>query len=184
MYFWDFPGGPVARALHSQCRGPRVQCLVRAVDPTCCNEDQRSRVPQLRLGAAKEINIFYKKNIFHCVKILKIIKLLSWYSTSWCLLSISVISYFCLLLPFLKVAKLNFSQLDFTLEYLTDIQVCKDEALSKLNAEDYKEDFLVMTEKSTMSNHFCQKFCTLCIKRCKMRNPAVANVRKNGCGIT
>ena len=58
----------MARALHSQCWRPRVQCLVGAVDPTCCNEDQRSRVPQLRLGAAKEINIFYKKNIFHCVQ--------------------------------------------------------------------------------------------------------------------
>ena len=58
----------MARALHSQCWGPRVQCLVRAVDPTCRNEDQRSRVPQLRLGAAKEINIFYKNIIFLCVQ--------------------------------------------------------------------------------------------------------------------
>ena len=26
---WDFPGGPVAKAPHSQCRGTQVQSLVR-----------------------------------------------------------------------------------------------------------------------------------------------------------
>ena len=31
---WDFPGGPVVKTLSSQCRGPRVQSLVRELDPT------------------------------------------------------------------------------------------------------------------------------------------------------
>ena len=38
----DVPGGPVAKTLNSQCRGPRVQALVRepdaaTKDPVCCN---------------------------------------------------------------------------------------------------------------------------------------------------
>jgi len=33
----DFPGGPVAKALCSQCRGPRGQFLVRELDPMCPN---------------------------------------------------------------------------------------------------------------------------------------------------
>ena len=35
--FWNFPGGPVAKTLCSQCRGPRFQPLVREVDPSCPN---------------------------------------------------------------------------------------------------------------------------------------------------
>ena len=36
LYRWDFAGGsPVAKILCSQCRGPRVQSLVRELDPTC-----------------------------------------------------------------------------------------------------------------------------------------------------
>ena len=34
---WDFPGGPVAKTLSSQCRGPGVRFLVRELDPTCHN---------------------------------------------------------------------------------------------------------------------------------------------------
>ena len=34
----DFPQGPVAKTLHSQCRGPRVQSVVRELDPTCHNK--------------------------------------------------------------------------------------------------------------------------------------------------
>ena len=33
----DFPGGPAAKTLHSQCRGPGFKSLVRELDPTCCN---------------------------------------------------------------------------------------------------------------------------------------------------
>ena len=33
----DFPGGPVAKTLHSQCRGPGVRALVRELESTCCN---------------------------------------------------------------------------------------------------------------------------------------------------
>ena len=33
----DFPGGPVAKAPSSQCKGARVQSLVWEIDPTCCN---------------------------------------------------------------------------------------------------------------------------------------------------
>ena len=32
----DFPGGPVAKSLHSQRRGPGW-ILVRELDPTCCS---------------------------------------------------------------------------------------------------------------------------------------------------
>ena len=43
----DFPGGPVAKTLCSQCRGLGVQALVRELDPTCCN--QRVHTPQLKI---------------------------------------------------------------------------------------------------------------------------------------
>ena len=33
----DFPGGPVVKTLRSQCKGPRVQSLVRELDPACYN---------------------------------------------------------------------------------------------------------------------------------------------------
>ena len=33
----DFPGGPMAKTPHPQCRGAQVQSLVMEVDPTCCN---------------------------------------------------------------------------------------------------------------------------------------------------
>ena len=56
----DFPGGPVAKTPCSQCRGPRFNTssgnwiLHTATKvATCCNEDRRSSVPQLRPGAAK-----------------------------------------------------------------------------------------------------------------------------------
>ena len=47
----DCPGGPVAKTPRSQYMGPRVQHLVRELDPTYRNE--RSYVPQLRPGTAK-----------------------------------------------------------------------------------------------------------------------------------
>ena len=34
---WDFPGGPVAKTLHFQCRKTQVQSLLRELDPTRCN---------------------------------------------------------------------------------------------------------------------------------------------------
>ena len=33
----DFPSGPVAKTLSSQCKGPVVRFLVRELDPTCHN---------------------------------------------------------------------------------------------------------------------------------------------------
>ena len=36
-YCWYFPGGPVAMTPSSQCRGARVQSLVREIDPICRN---------------------------------------------------------------------------------------------------------------------------------------------------
>ena len=33
----DFPGGPVVKTPHSQCRGARVRSLVRELDPACRN---------------------------------------------------------------------------------------------------------------------------------------------------
>ena len=43
---WGFPGGPVAKTLHSQCSGPRFKpwlgnCISRTATKalTCCNED-------------------------------------------------------------------------------------------------------------------------------------------------
>ena len=56
----DFPGGPVAKILYSQCRRARVQSLVRESDPirnnkefTQCLKDRRTPVLQLRSGTAK-----------------------------------------------------------------------------------------------------------------------------------
>ena len=60
-----FPGGPVAKTLHSQCRGPRFNPSSK-LDPTCHNEDGRSRMLQLRPGMAKQIN--------NCLKRVKIKK--------------------------------------------------------------------------------------------------------------
>ena len=33
----DFPGGPLAKTPHSQCRGPGFNPLVSELDPTCHN---------------------------------------------------------------------------------------------------------------------------------------------------
>ena len=30
---WNFPGGPVAKTPHSQCRGNQVRSLVKELDP-------------------------------------------------------------------------------------------------------------------------------------------------------
>ena len=35
----DFPCGPIAKILHSQARGSRVQSQVRELDPTCRNQE-------------------------------------------------------------------------------------------------------------------------------------------------
>ena len=65
-FYWDFPGGPVARTPCSQCRGPRSHpwwdptCPIKK-DPACCSENWRSCVLQLRPGAAK------KKRMVLCV---------------------------------------------------------------------------------------------------------------------
>ena len=54
---WDFPGGPGAKTLHSQCRGPGFNPWSGKLHPTRCNEDRRSCVLQLRPDADKQINI-------------------------------------------------------------------------------------------------------------------------------
>ena len=58
--FEDFPSGPVAKTLRSQCRGPAFDPgsgnkipQDATKDPTGCREDGRSYGPQLRPGAAK-----------------------------------------------------------------------------------------------------------------------------------
>ena len=43
-----FPGGPVVNTPHFQCWGSWVRSLVRELDPTCCNYEQRSHVLHLR----------------------------------------------------------------------------------------------------------------------------------------
>ena len=57
----DFPGGRVAKTLCSQCRGHRFDpwsgnWIPQATtkNPTCHSKDRRSRMLQLRPGAAKE----------------------------------------------------------------------------------------------------------------------------------
>ena len=37
QHLWDFPGGPVAKTLRSQCRGPGFNSWVGELDRTCCN---------------------------------------------------------------------------------------------------------------------------------------------------
>ena len=63
----NFPAGPVAKTLHSQCRGPMFNpwsdkmtphattksLYATAKNPTCCNKDWRSHVWQLRPSAPK-----------------------------------------------------------------------------------------------------------------------------------
>ena len=63
-----FPGGPVAKTLCSQCRGPVLitgqgtrSCMLLLKDLTGCNEDQRSHTLQLRPNAAKQI--FFLKTL-------------------------------------------------------------------------------------------------------------------------
>ena len=57
---WDFPGGPVAKTLGFQCRGPRFYPWsgketphASTKDLTCHSEDQRSCMLQLRTDTAK-----------------------------------------------------------------------------------------------------------------------------------
>ena len=45
----DFPGSDLARPMH----GAQVRSLVRELDPTFHNEDQRSHMSQLRPRAAQ-----------------------------------------------------------------------------------------------------------------------------------
>ena len=56
----DFPGGPVAKILHPQCRGLGLDPWsgnkiphAAIKDPSCCDKDQRFHMPQLRPGTAK-----------------------------------------------------------------------------------------------------------------------------------
>ena len=51
IVYRDFPGDPVAKALHSQSRGTRVQSLVRELDPT--GHNKRSHMSQLRPSTLK-----------------------------------------------------------------------------------------------------------------------------------
>ena len=58
---WHFPGGPVAKPLHSQCRqGPGLisgqetrSHELELKNPACLNDDQRSRMLQLRPSEAE-----------------------------------------------------------------------------------------------------------------------------------
>ena len=59
----NFPDGPVAKTLHSQCRGP-VGSLVRELDPTCCNNNKkRSRMPQLSKTQHSQIKYYRKQTL-------------------------------------------------------------------------------------------------------------------------
>ena len=49
----EFSGDPVAKTLHSQCRRGRVQFLVRELDLSCYNKDQKSDIPRLTTSRAK-----------------------------------------------------------------------------------------------------------------------------------
>ena len=63
---WNFPGGPVAKTLRSQCKGPgsipgwgnrshmpQLSFLATTKDLACLNEDQRSCMLLLRPGTVK-----------------------------------------------------------------------------------------------------------------------------------
>ena len=56
----EFPGGPVAKTPHSQCRGPGINPWLgkymphaATKDPACCNKNRRYCVSQLRPGIVK-----------------------------------------------------------------------------------------------------------------------------------
>ena len=36
---WDFPGGPVVKSPHSQCRGPGFNPLARKLEPACLSKE-------------------------------------------------------------------------------------------------------------------------------------------------
>ena len=65
----DFPGGPLAKTLHSQYIGLRLDpssgdCIPHAATryPACCNKDRRFHKVRLRLVQSnKQINIFKKR---------------------------------------------------------------------------------------------------------------------------
>ena len=65
----DFPGGPLAKTLHSQYIGLRLDpssgdCIPHAATryPACCNKDRRFHKVQLRpVKSNKQINIFKKR---------------------------------------------------------------------------------------------------------------------------
>ena len=65
-----FRGGPVAKTLCLQCRGGILitgqgtrPCMLLLKDLTCCSEDQRSHMLQLRpTFGCSQTNIFSKKN--------------------------------------------------------------------------------------------------------------------------
>ena len=50
---WDFPGGPVAKTLHSQCRGPGFNPWLGNYMPHATTKTWQSQI--------KQINIFFKK---------------------------------------------------------------------------------------------------------------------------
>lgn len=61
-----FPGGPVAKILCSQCRGPEVRFLVTKYDPHAATQSLSATVkhpcmPHLSLDTIKEIHIFQKR---------------------------------------------------------------------------------------------------------------------------
>ena len=66
-----FPGGPVAKTLCLQCRGAILitgqgtgSCMLLLKDLTCCSEDQRSHMLQLRpIFGCSQTNIFSKKTL-------------------------------------------------------------------------------------------------------------------------
>ena len=71
----DFPAGPVAKTLCSQCRGPGLipgqgtRSCVPHWEFTCYNDDQRSGLLQLRPGTAKSMNLktsLKKKSQVYC----------------------------------------------------------------------------------------------------------------------
>ena len=68
----EFPGGPVTKTQHSLDLIPDVETIshmqqlkslhaTAEKNPTCCKEDQRGYVPQIRPGAAKLKKKMYRE---------------------------------------------------------------------------------------------------------------------------
>ena len=55
---WDFPGGPGAKTLHSQCRGPRFDPKLGSDIPRAATKTQHSWINEYKIKKKKSCGIY------------------------------------------------------------------------------------------------------------------------------